>query len=174
MIDALMGKIRSLSGIVLAATALCMACGGEADANKKRVRELEEELTRLQNTHDRLDERVTSLELSRAAPEEGSSPKAKAGDEASEPAETAHLERPPLKVFRLAPPGNGGSTAPAAVEETFPGEDEQGEPRPVIRGRGQNIEKAPGSPARPSSKAPGAKLGQNDSVPVAGKPKADR
>jgi hypothetical protein len=173
MIPALMGKIRSLAGIFVAA-ALCTACGSEADAHKKRVRELEEELTRLQNGQDRLDERVASLELSRAAPEEASSSPGKAGNEASEQPEAAHLERPPLKVFKLAPAGNGGSATPPAVEEPSPAEEESGEARTVIRGRGQNVEKAPGSPTQASSKARGAKLGQNDSVPATGNAKAPR
>jgi hypothetical protein len=160
-----MGKIRSFSGVVVAAAVLCVACGGEADAHKKRIRELEEELTRLQNTHDRLDERVTSLELSRQAPEEASNPAPKSADEPSEQPQTANLERPPLKVFRLAPPGNGAAAAPVAVEEQA--EEETGEARPVIRGRGQNIEKAAGTPAQASPKARPPKLSQNESVPKA-------
>jgi len=165
-----MGKIRSLAGIFVAA-ALSTACGGGADANKKRVRELEEELTRLQNSHDRLDERVASLELTRVAPEESSSSRGKARDEAEQP-ETAHLERPPLKVFKLAPPGSSSAT-PVAAEEPSPAEEETGETRPMIRGRGQNVQKAPGSPAKASSKAHGAKLGQNEPVPAADSAKAN-
>jgi hypothetical protein len=158
-----MGKIRSLAGVLMAAAA-CMACGGEADAHKKRVRELEEELTRLQNTHDRLDERITSLELSRQVPHETANPPAKSAGEASEQPQTANLERPPLKVFRLAPAGNAAAAAPVAVEEHA--EEETGEPRPLIRGRGQNIEKAPGTPAQAGPKARPANLSQND-VPKA-------
>ena len=169
MIPALMGKIRSLFGLLVAA-AVCTGCGGQADAQKKRIRELEEELTRLQNTHDRLDERVTSLELSRSAPEESPSTPAKA--DSAEPPQAANLERPPLKVFRLGPSANGTSVAPAAVEQEAPGDDDSGEPRPVIRGSGQNVQKASGTAAPAGSKARGPKLSQNDSVRAPGSAKA--
>jgi hypothetical protein len=164
MIDALMGKIRSLLAILVALGGFSTGCAGEADAQKKRIRELEEELTRLQNTHDRLDERVTSLEVSRSVPQENTS-KASQSAESEDPdrPQTAALERPPLKVFKLGPGASGGPPA-AAAEEEPPGDDERGEPRPLIRGRGQHVEKAAGSPGSAGSKARGSNFGQNDTA----------
>ena len=167
-----MGKIRSLSGFLVAAAALCAACSGGADAQKKRIRELEEELTRVQNSHDRLDERVTSLELSRQVPEARASGPETSGEQPPDQPQAANLERPPLKVFRLGPSSGGSPAAQAAVEQEAAGEEEQGEPRPVIRGRGQNVEKAQGAAGVTGSKARAAKVSQNSSVPVAGNAKA--
>jgi len=174
MISALMGKIRSLAGFLIVAAAFCSACGGQADAQKKRIRELEEELTRLQNTHDRLDERLTSLELSRSAPEESASSSGKSDRQAGDQPPAANLERPPLKVFKLGPSANGAAPAPVAVEEEPEGDEDRGEPRPLIRGSGQKVEKAPGSPKPAGSKARASKLSQNDSVQPAGNVKANR
>jgi hypothetical protein len=161
MIAALMGKIRPFCALLVAAW-VCAACGGESDAQKKRIRELEEELTRLQNSHDRIDERVTSLEVTRSAPDESASPQAESEQAAPQP-QVANLERPPLKVFKLGPSTNGGGT-PAAVEQEPPVDEDSGEPRPVIRGSGQNVQKASGSAPAPGSKARGSKLSQNGSV----------
>jgi hypothetical protein len=161
MIAALMGKIRLFCALLIAAS-VCAACGGQADAQKKRIRELEEELTRLQNTHDRLEERVTSLEVTRSAPEESPSPQAKS-EQAAEQPQAAKLERPPLKVFKLGPSTNGGA-APAPIEQEPPADEDSGEPRPVIRGSGQNVQKASGSAQAPGSKARAPKLSQNGSV----------
>jgi|RhiMethySRZTD1v2_1073278.scaffolds.fasta_scaffold53029_4 hypothetical protein len=153
-----MGKIRTLAGLVVALSVCVQGCGGSADAQKKRVRELEEELTQLQNSHDRLEERVTSLEVSR--PDPRAEPKATAASNADSnpaPAEEralpATLERPPLKVFKLGP--NAGAPPPAAAPsaEEAPGEEASDEPRPVIRGQGQRIEKTVAAKAAPAPKA---------------------
>ncbi len=161
-IEAHMGKIRSLAGLVLLLSVWAPGCGGSADAQKKRVRELEEELTQLQNSHDRLEERVTSLELSR--PDPRTEPKASAASKpessaapAEERALPATLERPPLKVFKLGP-NAGAPPHPAAPAEEVASEEGSDEPRPVIRGQGQRIEKtlAPKAPPAPKAAAPKA------------------
>jgi hypothetical protein len=147
-----MGKIRSLVGVVLLLSLGAPGCGGAADAQKKRVRELEEELTRLQNSHDRLEERLTSLELSRPAaqaesktsseskPKQAAEPDAAPGAEERALAATpATIERPPLKVFKLGPPGTAPAAEPSGAGAGAEGADE---PRALIRGQGQRIEKA--------------------------------
>lgn len=121
---------------------------------EKRVANLQEELTRLQNTNDRLAERVQALEIVGMRGQKGAAEAAPA----AEPEE--RVAPPALKVVKLAP---SGATAPAAepeAEEPAPAAEEKG-PRPVIKDYGV---KAPAG-FKPVPRAAGAPLGQNAGAP---------
>ncbi len=125
---------------LLPASLACAACGGGSkDSLEKRVTSLQEELTALQNQHDRLADRLQALET-RAQQAAPSRAPAKDADEEE------RLSRPPLKVVKLEP---GSEARPSAEpdEAVAPDEKDSG-PRPVIREYGK-----PASPAK--APAPG-------------------
>lgn len=121
---------------------------------EKRVANLQEELTRVQNTNDRLAERVQALEIvgmrsARAAPEAAPT---------AEP-EEARVARPTLKVVKLAP----GAASPAGEPEAeTPAPAEEKGPRPVIKDHGA---KPPAWAKPPAPRATGAPMGQNAGAP---------
>jgi hypothetical protein len=130
----LLPKVRRLAfGAALVPCALLsVACGGaNRDAMEKRVANLQDELTRLQNTNDRLAERVQALEIVGMR-----TPRAPEPAAAAEPEET-RVARPVLKVVKLAP-GAGGAPVAAAEPEAEPGPApaEEPGPRPVIKDHG--------------------------------------
>ncbi len=101
------------AGLLLGAALSSVACG--SGALEREVASLRSEVVRLQNTQDRLEERLAIVESGRAA----------AATAASAPA--ARVERPALKVVKLAP----GVAEPGAEE---PSAEEAEEPeRPVIK-----------------------------------------
>lgn len=110
-----MSRALGLVSLLLGA-ALLGGCGSSKDATEKRLGELRDEITRLQNTQDRLGERLMALEVQRISAEPS---RPTAGPPA--------LERPPLKVVRLAP---DAAPAPPAEQSAAPAADE---PRPVIK-----------------------------------------
>ncbi|MBE7485032.1 MAG: hypothetical protein HS104_34320 [Polyangiaceae bacterium] len=146
---------RALGAALLPCALFAVACGGgNKETLEKRVANLQEELTRVQNTNDRLAERVQALEIvgmraPKAAPEAApeAAPAAEPGSE--------RVARPTLKVVKLAP----GATAPAGEPEaeTPAAEDEKG-PRPVIKDHGV---RAPAWAKPPAPRATGAPMGQN-------------
>jgi len=133
-----MCRLAILAGLLLG----ILGCGKDHDATEKRLHQLQDELTRLQNSNDRLEERVTSLELTRAPP---SGATAQPVPDAAEQT----VERPPLKVVRLGPEqpkapsseesaraAKGEASEPAS-EPAPPGDDS---PRTLIRGQGSRLE----------------------------------
>lgn len=142
---------RALGVALLPCALFAVACGGgNKETLEKRVASLQEELTRVQNTNDRLAERVQALEIvgmraAKAAPEAAP---------AAEPVEE-RVARPTLKVVKLAP----GAAAPAGEQEaeTPVAEEEKG-PRPVIKDHGA---RAPAWVRPPAPRATGAPMGQN-------------
>ena len=108
-------------------------CGGsERDAMRKRMSSLQDEVNLLQNTVDRLEERLAAVEMQeRARP-------AIPASNASEGAGT--IERPRLKVIRLEPGAETGGAGPSQPSETGPDREPADEPRPVIRGAGDRVE----------------------------------
>src|SRR5262245_19563514 len=135
-------RIGLLAGVLMCAA----GCGKDHDATEKRLRQLQDELTRLQNSSDRLEERLTVLEL---RPLEASAPHAAAAEVAPET-----LERPPLQVVRLAPGESKTQPAEAEPPRANPqdpaaaGSSAESEPVPagddgtrtLIRGQGSRIE----------------------------------
>lgn len=87
-----MHRFPSRAIFVLALAALA-GCGSGRDATDRRLHKLQDELTRLQNTADRLEDRVAALELRGDAP---------ARSEAA-PDAAALIYRPRLKVIHMAP-----------------------------------------------------------------------
>lgn len=72
-----------------------LSCSADHDATEKRLAELRDEMTRVQNASDRLEDRVSALEVSAL-----STPRAAA----SEPApEATPVYRPRLKVVHVTP-----------------------------------------------------------------------
>jgi hypothetical protein len=145
-------------------------CGGSnKESLEKKVRGLQDEVTRLQNSQDRVAERLQSLEIQtlREKP-------AAAGATAKE--ESNAIVRPPLKVVKLTPGTASGSNeaAPPAMAEAAPEDD--GAVRPVLRDYGEKPkpwQKAPGKPAATSTRAPAPRLGQNDSGPPPATPQGN-
>ncbi len=125
--------------VLVCAASVLSGCGSSKDSVDKRLNELRDEITRLQNTQDRLGERLMAVEVQRlkAAP----APAAAAAE---------RTERPPLKVIRLAP----NQPDPAAPAEGSQEADEDGA-RPVLKLRGKE-----GASAR-SKREPVAKLSQD-------------
>jgi hypothetical protein len=123
-------------------------CGSGRDAMEKRLVSLQDEVTHLQNSNDRLAERLQAIEIqginARKQPE-------KAGVEP----EDTRVVRPELRVVKVAPGGGGGEEA-AAPEPEAAAED--GTPRPVLRDYGK-----PPAPAWAVPRARGAAMGQTGS-----------
>lgn len=85
---------RSALGGVATALGL-IACSSDRDATEKRLAELRDEMTRVQNTADRLEDRVSALEVSALS----------TGQATAAPAATADgpVYRPRLKVVHVTP-----------------------------------------------------------------------
>ncbi len=82
------------AGLLFAVSIL--SCSSDHDANEKRLAELRDEMTRVQNASDRLEDRVSALEVSAM-----STAHTKA---AAAPApEAAPVYRPRLKVVHVTP-----------------------------------------------------------------------
>ena len=107
------------------AAALLSGCGSDKDKIEKRLTEMREEITRLQNSQDRVGERLMALEMQQAAPRNAVAKKKKT------PAKEERVERPPLKVIKLTPDGS----AAEAGEPKEPADDDK--PRPTIKLRGK-------------------------------------
>lgn len=127
-------KSRKLCALSVLAGLAALGCGSGKDALEKRVASLQEELVAVQNSNDRLAERLAALEIRQAqspAPARARAAAPAASDEAEAPEGQDVIERPPLKVVRLAPgsQAQGAGTDPAE-------ESEDSAPRPVIRDLG--------------------------------------
>ncbi len=124
---AAMRRASVLWAVFVGASAAFGCAGGRSDLEKK-VRALQDEVTLLHNSNDRLEDRLAAMELGLA--------EAAVGQRQAPPAE--RLARPPLKVVRLDP----GAPDPVARSEPSPaplpeapsaGADAE---RPLIRGEG--------------------------------------
>lgn len=134
--------------LVRAATAfaaLCaIGCGSDKDSLEKRVGALREEVVALQNNNDRLAERLMAIEMrqDQAAPA-----RTRAATSSETETSEGNIERPPLKVVRLAPGSKEAPAAEKAAEAAEMAEDET--PRPMIRdlgsGRRARTGAAPGA-----------------------------
>ncbi len=102
---------------------LVSGCGSDKDKIEKRLTEMRDEITRLQNSQDRVGERLMALEVQQASTKNKTS-KAKAAEDTS-------VERPPLKVIKLAPDGS----ATEAAEPAEPADDKADRPTIKLRGK---------------------------------------
>jgi hypothetical protein len=136
----------------LGLAALASGCGTNDDV-KKRLAALQDQLSVLQNSNDRLVERMAALELA-SAPRKASAPGG---------AEAGLLERPELRVVKVDPAA-ASSADSAPVEDAAPAPSEAGDdaPRPLIRGSGDKLETREGAPpaSKPSSRAKLRAVGQ--------------
>lgn len=130
-----------LTGVACLSLAMGLGCGSREDEFRKELRAINDRLVALQNGHDRLEERVATMEatghVARNAPAAPS---------------PSTVTRPPLRVVKLTPEGSSPSTPPplpsgTAAEplERVPanpapsGRTQPKPPRTVIRGTGNNI-----------------------------------
>src|SRR5688572_21782279 len=115
-----------------------LGCSGN-EAMKKQLAELDKELVAVRADQDRLEERLQAMELSAAA-----GAQARSEGAASAP---RGIERPRLKVVRMAPDEPGAPTDTDAVapgQRPEPGEGippgpDSSDARPVIRGSGDRL-----------------------------------
>lgn len=134
-------RLPAVAALLLALSAV--ACGGsQQDALNKRISRLQDELTAVQATNDRLEERLVVLEAraatGRSEPRRDE-PAAKHAPK-PEPEEVDSrepVERPRLKVIRVVP---GDESLPAAA----PADEDEAEKRPVIRQHGQSPKRGVG------------------------------
>jgi hypothetical protein len=122
----------ALAGLgILVYTAIGLAaCGGNQEATKRQLQKLQDEVRRVQNTADRLEERLAALEL-RNVP--GVATEARKSDEAQP------IYRPRLKVIHMAPGDPETTTGRAADAATNESQNRETLPtdRPVIQSRGR-------------------------------------
>lgn len=107
-----------------------VGCAGDGDAMKKRIHDLEGEVTRLQNQSDRLEERLAGVEIGARA--QTAAPAAPADPRAQQEG------RPLLQVVRLEP----GAAAQAADPELPPADPAEDPARPVVRVQGSKVSRA--------------------------------
>jgi hypothetical protein len=128
---------------------------------EKRVKGLQEEVTRLQNSQDRIAERLQAIEIQRLRSPPSVAPTAESADTAPK-----EVSRPPLKIVKVQP---GPETAPPADGAVAQGAaEDDGAPRPVIKDHGQKPawwQKPKAKPAATVARAPASGLGQNESNP---------
>ncbi len=122
-------QFRALGPALLPLVLLATACGGSnREALEKKVANLTDEVTRVQNANDRLAERLQALEIA-GMQGRTAAPQAPAAVEATE----ERVARPNLKVVKLAP---GATTPQAEAELESAPPVEEGGPRPVLRDYG--------------------------------------
>ena len=113
------------------------ACSGQSDALKKRIAELEDRVTVLQNQDDVLEARLSTLET------EQSRTRSKARPASVQPTVE---ERPLLEVVKLVPSGDARPDRPDATSAERKTDTDLGSasgtdaPRPLLRGTGSRLE----------------------------------
>ena len=122
----MVGSAGRRSVILVGVGALLLTAGcGSSDRLKKQVSQLESQVTAMRADQDRLEERLSALELSTPVPTKAAAPIA---DE--------RVERPRLKVIHLGPEAGGSPAEPADAPAPA---GEPGERRPIIRGSGDRV-----------------------------------
>lgn len=130
-------------------------CSAHRQATEQKLRALEDQVDLLQGANVRLEERLGELELASRRSPQGSRPGASA----------VGPDRPPLEVLRLAPEqdaaaeGAAGVVPPPAAAPGGAVGGEDGGPRLLIRGTGDQVEASepkPTSRIDPRVLGPGA------------------
>jgi hypothetical protein len=129
---------------------LATGCGSGARL-EKQIADLRQELVRVHNDNDRLEERLSALEAEQTA-------RARQQARDGKPAPATH---PPLKVVRLEPEeavaSEPESTVVTAAQLASPdptNKDQDSAPRPMIKGTGQKVFSThSGAPSAPETSA---------------------
>jgi len=148
MLPASRRKVHGATATLCLGAVLAVGCGSGARLDKQ-IDEMRQELIRVQNDNDRLEERLAAVEAHQVALAEGA--RSTSG---------GRSQHPPLKVLQLVPPSEQGVNEDADANERplvndsatpAPGAKATADnaPRPVIRGTGQKVY----STASPSSSA---------------------
>jgi hypothetical protein len=148
----LFSRVGRLGPVILPFLLVVVGCGSGKDAMEKRLSSLQEEVTRLQNTNDRLAERMQALEIQGFAAHAAAKEEAKALGP-----EDTRVVRPPLKVVKVAP-GDGPIRDEGAGPDAEATPEDSGEARPVLRDHG-----GPPTPAWAKRRAKPRSMGQNQS-----------
>jgi hypothetical protein len=133
---------RPLSMLAVLLFPALSACAG-SNGLKKQVAGLETQVTTMRADQDRLEERLSALELSTGQSSRGG------GAPAAE-----RVERPRLKVIRLSPDDEGAAAEPAS-EPPAPSTNDSAH-RPIIRGTGDRVIKVGDGDADESTNRDGA------------------
>src|SRR5262245_47340217 len=112
--------VTRLLSVIVIATAV-VGCSGDRDGTAKGLKEPQDSVTRLENRNDRLEERLTALELNREAAGQGAARSESNADT---------LERPPLKIVRMGP----GDPAEASPDTPGGSASARGEPAVAVAG----------------------------------------
>lgn len=99
--------------MALAAIGLLCGCHGADEAVKSQLDELRREVARIQEANERLNQRVTSMELAAAAANNSAEPSRRARSD----------ERPALEVVRLTPDSADGREVEASAPPAEPPDD---------------------------------------------------
>ncbi len=141
------------------ALALLSGCASNSNALEKRLADLREDIRRLQNDNDRVNERLEAVELRQVHAES-------AAAKPAAQARTTTVTRPRLKVLHLGPNGEPGEepAAPAGAEDA---------PRMILKGQGKDLEikqNAGDSSSRGGQREKTVAVSQNEeSAPSTGK-----
>lgn len=154
----LFSRVGRFGPVFLPFLLFVVGCGGGKDMMEKRLSSLQEEVTRLQNTNDRLAERLQALEIQGFAAHAA----AKSEEKALGPEDT-RVVRPPLKVVKVEP-GDSPIREEGAAPEAEAAPEDGGEARPVLRDHG-----TPPAPPWAKARARARSMGQNQSGTAARK-----
>ncbi|HTM45791.1 MAG TPA: hypothetical protein VL137_12605 [Polyangiaceae bacterium] len=139
-------KFNGASPAICLGLVLAFGCGSGSRV-EKQLADIREELIRVHNDQDRLEDRLGALENQQQA--------AQAQAQAARP-QPERVERPPLKIVHLTPDGEGpaGESAtaePAAAAGGAPGNGSN-DVRTTIKGSGDNVYSTNGGASAPPPK----------------------
>lgn len=100
---------------------------------EQKLNSMRDQITRMQADQDRLEERLGAIELQKMATVPRRGPVVA----------DASMERPRLKVIKLAPDGQGAGTEAEELPEEAADPAPGTAARPVIRARGNKVDGAP-------------------------------
>jgi outer membrane murein-binding lipoprotein Lpp len=129
---------------------LASGCGASARVDKQ-LADMREEMIKVHNDQDRLEDRLSALESQQQA--------AQARAQAARP-DPERVEHAPLKVVHLVPDSEGSSGDTSSAEVPAPpasgsaASNGQNDVRPTIKGSGDNVYSTAGGASPPPSKPP--------------------
>jgi tol-pal system protein YbgF len=132
-----MGKKHLGLAPLLAFSLLAVGCGGGKSAEEKQLDDMRDELTRVQQTSDRFEERLDKLEVDQVA--KPSDVHVGAPKQAAPRPPAGPVATPQLRVVRIGPDGNEETSASSETAASD-GDASDGSPRPVIKIQGSGSE----------------------------------